>query len=71
MQEIFRQTKKEALREIKETIDAALRDYDLADRDDNEEAKQRACAIIYAELEKLEELKVISKEIKLVTEEIQ
>ena len=71
MQEIFRQTTKEALREIEETIAIALKDYDLADRNDDEEAKQRACAIINAELEKLEELKVISKEIKLVTEEIQ
>ena len=71
MQTIFRQTKQEELREIEKTIDKALEDYFKAKKDDNEKMVQQASAVINAELERLEELKLIDSEIRLTTEKIQ
>lgn len=67
MQTIFVQTREEELREIEETINTALEAYDTAKEEDNEEMVQKASAVINAELERLNQLKFTSEEIKVIT----
>ncbi len=67
MQTVFIQTREEELREIEETINAALEAYDTAKEEDNEEMIQKASAVINAELERLNQLKFTNEEIRVST----
>ena len=65
MQPIFTQTRQEELKEIEDTIDEALKAYDTAKEEDDQDMVDKASAVINAELERLEELRFTDKEIKL------